>query len=178
MREVGKVDKQYQATPADILWAKKAIVKQLSTEVKEDEQALKQQAVEDYKAGRGGQVRSPMFGNKSGWITVKEGKPPEERTAYVLEDYQKAIDWMDETRPDTDGFATDNIEAFCQWWFTQTGEQIPGFEVRSYTTEQGEPSATFTVKEGIVLPLLMENEEMRAALAGPISQMLLPGGES
>lgn len=168
---------QYQATPADVLWAKKAIVKQLTAEVKEGEQALKAQAIEDYKAGRGGQVRSPMFGSKSGWITVKEGKAPETKTMHTLVNYQAAVDWMDETRPETDGFAMDNLEEFCWWHFTQTGEQIPGFEVLEYQTPQGEPTASISVKENVVLPMLMENEGIRAALSGPIAQMLLPGGE-
>ena len=177
MREGGKVDNQYQATPADILWAKKAIVKQLTAEVKEDEQALKAQAIEDYKAGRGGQVRSPMFGNKSGYITVKEGKPPEHVTRFQVDDPQKLVDWMDEARPDTDCFAADNLELFAKWHFEHTGELPDGCHVFEYDTEQGEPTATFAVKEGVVIPMLRDNEGMRAALSSSISQMLLPGGE-
>lgn len=166
-------------TEADRLFAEEAVLKEVNRRHKENVDALKARAIEDYKQGRGGQVRSPLFGNKAGYITVKEGKPSETVREFQMVDAQAVTDWMDETRPDTDCFAADNLALFCEWWFAHTGEVPEGCTVIEYETVAKEPSATFAVKEKEIIPKLLQDSELRAQLFGGAEiARLLEGGES
>ena len=162
-----------QPTRIDNLFAAKAVGKEIDRRVKELEDEVKAEAIAEYKNGGSDRKRSRIFGNKAGYLTIKEGKPSERVTRFQLVDVQEATDWMDATKPDTDSFAQDNLELFCKWWFEHTGECPDGCTVITYDTEPGEPTAILSVKEKVVLPMLMENGE----LFGEVNQMLLGDGE-
>ena len=162
-----------QPTAIDNLFAAKAVSKEIDKRVKELEDEVKAEAIADYKSGGSDRKRSRIFGNKAGYLTIKEGKPSERVTRFQLVDVQEATDWMDGAKPDTDSFAQDNLELFCKWWFERTGECPDGCTVIAYETEPGEPTAILSVKEKVVLPMLMENGE----LFGEVNQLLLGDGE-
>lgn len=162
-----------QPTKVDNLVAAKAVVKEVDRRIKRFEDEVKAEFIEEYKNGGADRKRSRIFGNKAGYLTIKEGKPSERVTKFQLVDVQEATDWMDEAKPDTDSFAQDNLEQYCQWWFERTGECPDGCTVITYDTEPGEPTAILSVKEKVVLPMLMENRE----LFGEVNQLLLGDGE-
>ena len=162
-----------QPTKVDNLVAAKAVVKEVDRRIKRFEDEVKAEFIEEYKNGGADRKRSRIFGNKAGYLTIKEGKPSERVTKFQLIDVQEATDWMDEAKPDTDSFAQDNLEQYCQWWFERTGECPDGCTVITYDTEPGEPTAILSVKEKVVLPILMENRE----LFGEVNQLLLGDGE-
>lgn len=162
-----------QPTKVDNLVAAKAVVKEVDRRIKRFEDEVKAEFIEEYKNGGADRKRSRIFGNKAGYLTIKEGKPSERVTKFQLVDVQEATDWMDATKPDTDSFAQDNLEQYCQWWFERTGECPDGCTVITYDTEPGEPTAILSVKEKVVLPMLMENRE----LFGEVNQLLLGDGE-
>ena len=162
-----------QPTKVDNLVAAKAVVKEVDRRIKRFEDEVKAEFIEEYKNGGADRKRSRIFGNKAGYLTIKEGKPSEHVTRFQLVDVQEATDWMDEAKPDTDSFAQDNLEQYCQWWFERTGECPDGCTVITYDTEPGEPTAILSVKEKVVLPMLMENKE----LFGEVNQLLLGDGE-
>ena len=68
-------------------------------------------------------------------LSKRKGKPSEKGTRFTCYDVDKAIDWMDRERPDTDCFAQDNIEQFAEWHFRSTGELPDGCQVLEYETE-------------------------------------------
>lgn len=162
-----------QPTKVDNLVAAKAVVKEVDRRIKRFEDEVKAEFIEEYKNGGADRKRSRIFGNKAGYLTIKEGKPSERVTKFQLVDVQEATDWMDEAKPDTDSFAQDNLEQYCQWWFERTGECPDGCTVIPYDTEPGEPTAILSVNEKVVLPMLMENRE----LFGEVNQLLLGDGE-
>ena len=114
-----------------------------------------------------------MFDPKAAWMTMKGGKPSEHVSRFQVTDPQKVVDWMDETRPETDSFASANLAQFAEWWFTNTGEMPDGCDVFEYDTEPVEPTPALTVKEAMVLPAIQANQE----LFGEVNQLLLGEGE-
>ena len=131
-----------KASEIDLAFAEEAILKRANAMHKDRVDALKAKAIEE-----GTPMRSKLFGLKSGGIDLVEGKKPEPFVRYALSDPQKATDWMDENRPDTDCFAQDNLELFCRWWLENTGELIPGFDKYEGMTEGKPISARFTVRK-------------------------------
>lgn len=170
-----------QFTRIDTLFAAKAISKEIDRRVKKLEDEVKAAFVDEYKSGGSDRKRSRIFGNKAGYLTIKEGKPSERVTKFQLVDVQEATDWMDAAKPDTDSFAQDNLELFCKWWFEHTGECPDGCTVINYDSEPGEPTAILTVKEKEVLPILVENGELpgevNQLLFGEANQRMLGDGE-
>ena len=168
-------------TEADRLFAEEAVLKEVNKRHKANVDAIKARAIEDYKAGRGGQVRSPLFGNKAGYITVKEGKPAETVREFQMVDAQVLTDWMEENPPSfesLDCFAADHLELFAEWHFRQTGEVPEGCTVLEYETPPKEPTATFVVRENEIIPRLLEDSELRAELFGGSDiTPLLEGGD-
>lgn len=159
-------------TNVDLLFAAKAVSKEINSRVKALEDEVKAEFLEEYERDGTDRKRSPMFGKEAGWLTMKEGKPSEHVTRFQVDDPQKVIDWMDRERPETDSFAQDNLEMFAKWWFEHTGEKPDGCSLFEYDTEPGQPTPALTVKEKVVLPLLKDN-----ALSGHVNELLLGDGE-
>ena len=159
------------ATKFDLLVAAKATEKEFSKRVKRLEDECKAEFVEEYRTNGSDRKRSTVFDSKAAWMTMKGGKPSEHVTRFQLNDYQEAVDWMDETRPETDSFAQDNLERFCEWWFFHTGECPDGCTVIEYESEPVEPTPALTVKETAVLDEL--KKEKNAALSGAVTKFLL-----
>jgi len=166
-----------EATSIDILFAKKAVVKKLQADLKAEEDAAKEAAIDDWKAGKGGQVRSPLFGNKAGYITVKEGADPRTVEEFHVVDRDALYEWFDREDLETDGFAYDYIDEFAEWHLKATGECPDGCTAVRYETEKGEPTAAFTVKEKVVIERILSDESVRQALAGSVPLMLEGGGD-
>lgn len=152
----------------DTLFAAKAVSKEINRRVRALEEECKSDFVEEYRRNGTDRMRSAVFGKEAGWLTMKDGRPSEHVTVFQMVDEREVIEWMDEARPETDGFATDNLAQFCQWWFEHTGECPDGCTVISYDTEPTEPTPVLVVKEAKVLPKLKGN-----ALAGEVNQLLL-----
>ena len=106
----------------------KALVRKLDEEfAKPLEMQAKDELVGAYKETGATQMAGPNIGRDCGCVYIKEGKsvPESRESRFVVEDPQALVDWMDETRPDTDCFAADNIERFAEWHLANTGE-LPG----------------------------------------------------
>ena len=166
------MSEEIRPTKLDMLFAAKAAQKEIAARVKALEDEVKAEFAEEYRAGGTDRKRSTYFGKSAGWLTMKDGKPSEHVRRFQCVDYEAAARWFDENRPDTDGFAADNLERFCEWWMAQTGECADGCTVIEYDTEPGEPTPALTVKEKVVLPML-EGTELGAAAA----EYLLGSGE-
>lgn len=162
-----------EPTKMDYLAAAKAVSKEINSRVKALEDECKAEFLAEYKATGTDRKRFPLFGNKAGYMGIREGKPSEKVTRFQMVDPQEVIDWMDENRPETDSFAQDNLAQFAQWWFEHTGECPDGCTVVTYDSEPGEPTVTLTVKEKVVIPMLAENN----LLAGEVNRLLLGDGE-
>jgi len=160
------------ATKFDVLVAAKATEKEFAKRVKALEDECKEEFMERYRADGTDRMRSTVFDPKAAWMTLRGGRPSERVRRFQLNDPQAAIDWMDAARPETDGFAQDNLERFCEWWFMQTGECPDGCTVLEYDSEPVEPTPALTVKEAKVLPALKAN----AALLGEVNTLLLEEG--
>jgi len=164
-------------TLIDEVMAEEAVLKKATEIHKAKVDMLKNQAVENATP-----MRSKLFGLKTGGIDLVDGKPPETVVSYSLSEPQKVIDWMDETRPETDGFASDNLAAYCQWWFEHTGELAPGFYRNEYQTEGKPMSARFVVRKADdVIAVLREKPELAQetlhSLLGGDDMKLLGDGE-
>lgn len=157
----------------DVLVAAKATEKEFSKRVKKLEDECKSEFMKRYREDGVDRMRSTVFDSKAAWMTLKGGKPSEKVTRFQLNDPDAAIDWMDETRPETDSFATDNIEQFCKWWFEHTGECPDGCVVLTYDSEPVEPTPCLTVKEAKVLPELQANPN----ILKEVNVLLLGSGE-
>ena len=158
-----------EPTKLDILFAAKAVSKEIGNRVKALEDEVKAEFVEEYETNGTDRKRSPMFGSKAGCLTMKEGAKSERVRRFQMNDAQKVIEWMDEQRPDTDCFASDNLAQFAEWWFRQTGECPDGCTVIEYDSEPGKPTPVLQVKEKVVLPMLAEDN----LLSGEVNQLLL-----
>lgn len=162
------------ATKLDMLFAAKAVSKEINNRVGKLEAEVKEEMLEEYLENGNDRKRSPLFGKGAGYLGVQEGKPSEKVTKFQVVDPQAVIDWMDEQRPDTDCFAQDNLELFAKWHFEHTGECPDGCTVITYDSEPGKPIVKLMVKEKVVLPMLQEN----MALSGEVNELLLgDGGE-
>ena len=149
-------------TKFDVLVAAKATEKEFSKRVKALETECKEEFMERYRSDGTDRMRSTVFDSKAAWMTLKGGKPSEKVTRFQVNDIQAVIDWMDETRPDTDCFAQDNLAQFAEWHFMQTGECPDGCVVLTYDSEPVEPTPVLTVKEAKVLPMLEANPTLLA----------------
>ena len=163
--------------PIDEIMAEEAILKEMNALHKEKVDMLKAQAV-----ANGTPMRSKLFGLNSGGIDLVEGKPSEPFVRYSLTDPDAVIDWMDETRPETDGFAQDNLEAFCQWHFEHTGELPPGFDRYTGMTEEKPITARFTARKPQQIIEAIGGidgmpQRVLGGLLGAESARLLEGGE-
>ena len=147
------------ATKFDVLVAAKAMEKEISKRVKELESECKAEFKERFKADGTDRMRSTVFDPKAAYMTMRGGKPSETVTRFQMNDAQAVIDWMDEARPDTDSFATDNLAQFAQWWFEHTGECPDGCTVMTYETEPTEPTPALVVKEAAILPALLTEQQ-------------------
>ena len=161
------------ANKFDVLVAAKATEKEFSKRVKALEDECKKELMDRYRSDGVDRMRSTVFDPKAAWMTLKGGKPSERVTRFQLNDMDAAIDWMDENRPETDSFATDNLEQFCKWWFEHTGECPDGCAVITYDSEPVEPTPCLTVKEAKVLPALQSNP----TLLGEVNVLMLGEGE-
>lgn len=161
------------ATKFDLLVAAKATEKEFSKRVKVLENECKEEFKREFAELGIDRKRSTVFDQKAAWMTMKGGKPSEHVSRFQVTDQQKVVDWMDETRPETDSFASANLEQFAKWWFEHTGEMPDGCDVIEYDTEPVEPTPALTVKEALVLPAIQENPE----LFGEVNQLLLGDGE-
>lgn len=161
-----------EPTKIDRLFAAKAVLKAAEAEVKMLEAECKDALMDRYLEDGTDRVRSPFFGKEAGYLGIQEGKASERKIRMYVADEQAVVDWMDETRPETDGFASDNLEAFCIWWFENTGEDIPGFNRIEYDTEPGKPIAKLVVKEKVVIPIMRER-----GLLGGAGRFLLGDAE-
>ena len=144
----------------DYLVAAKATEKEISKRVKALENECKEEFLDEYRAKGVDRVRSTVFDSKAAYMTMAGGKPSELVEKFQLNDPQAMIDWMDEEKPETDSFATDNLEEFGKWWFYHTGECPEGCSVIRYESEPVEPTPRLTVKEDKVLPMLRENPNL------------------
>ncbi|MBQ9003057.1 MAG: hypothetical protein IJ087_14485 [Eggerthellaceae bacterium] len=160
-------------TNFDLLVAAKAVEKTFAKRVKALETQVKDEFIEKYRNDGTDRMRSTVFDGKAAWMTMKGGKPSETVTKFQMTDAQAVIDWMDENRPETDSFATDNLAQFAQWWFEHTGECPDGCKVITYDTEPTEPTPALTVKEAMVLPVLQDNPR----ILGEVNELLLGEGE-
>ena len=160
------------ATKFDLLVAAKATEKEFAKRVKSLETECKEEFMERYKAEGTDRMRSTVFDSKAAYMTMKGGKPSEKVEKFQLNDPDAAIDWMDETRPKTDGFATANLGEFCKWWFYKTGECPDGCTVITYDSEPVDPTPCLVVKEAKVLPALQANPN----LLGEVNTLLLEDG--
>lgn len=168
-----------QANPnkVDRYFAAKSVLKKLEVEVKLLEDEIKGELAEKYLEDGTDRLRSPMFGAKAGSISVvaSEPEPPELVEEFKVIDEDDLLDWIDETDPDTSGFAVDRLRDFAAWWFADTGECPGGCTVVRYET-QGKPAGIkyvrAQVKEDVVIPLLQSTN-----LLGEVNQMLLGDGE-
>lgn len=146
-----------EPTKIDRLFAAKALLKKLDAEVKILESECKGELLEQYlEDGETTQKRSRFFGTKAGCLSLTPGVSKREVREYVA-DSQEVIDWIDDEHPDTDAFAKSHLEEFCSWWFKETGEAIPGFNRIEYMSEPGIPTVKLTVREKVVIPMLMES---------------------
>ena len=156
---------QAEPTKLDRLFAAKAILKEAEANVKALETECKGELLDRYLEDGTDRLRSPYFGKDAGYLGISEGKAKEATVREFVSDAQKVIDWMDETRPETDGLAQDNLELFCSWWFAQTGEDIPGFERIEYAPEPGRPIAKLVVKEKVVIPIMRDSGMLEGSAA-------------
>lgn len=149
-------------TEFDALVAEEAVLKEATKIHKAKVDSMKMAAIEN-----GTPMRSKLFGLKNAGLDLVEGTDPEPFVRYSISDAQKVFDWMDATRPDTDGFASDNIEAFCQWWFEHTGELPDGFERIEGMTEGKAISARFVVrKPEAIIEQMRDMPELTKATVG------------
>lgn len=160
-------------TKFDVLVAAKATEKEFAKRVKALETECKDEFMERYRADGTDRMRSTVFDPKAAWMTMKGGKPSERVDRFQLNDQDAAIEWMDETRPETDSFATANLEEFCRHWFYSTGECPDGCSVITYDSEPVEPTPCLYVKEAKVLPALQANPH----LLGEVNTLLLMEGD-
>lgn len=138
------------------LYATKAIMKTLDKEYRKLEGECKRELLEEYAQDGTDRKRSKMFGGKNAYMSVVEGKPSETAERFDVVDMQSLVDWMDETRPDTDPFAADNLAQFAEWYFRETGEVPDGCRLLTYQTEPKEPTVRLVVKESAVIPILRD----------------------
>lgn len=162
-----------EPTKIDLLFAAKAVSKEINSRVKALEDEVKAEFVEEYEKHGTDRKRSPMFGAKAGYLTMKDGSASERVTRFQLVNQDEFVDWMDENRPETDSFAQANMAQFAEHWFRMTGECPDGCTVVSYDTEPGSPTPCLTVKEKVVLPMLSGNN----LLSGEVNQLLLGEGD-
>lgn len=161
-----------ETTLIDRLFAAKAVLKEAERKVKELEDECKGALLDEYRRDGTDRKRSPFFGKEAGYMGVTEGKQPETAVRMYVADRGEVLDWMDEVHPDCEGFARERLDDFCTYWFTNTGECIPGFNRIEYETEPGKPSVRLYVKDGIVLGKLREQGELEG-----IGRYLLGDGE-
>jgi len=159
-------------TKIDALFAAKAVGKEINGRIKALEDEVKADALEQYERDGTDRQRSHLFGNKAGYLTIKEGKPSEHVERFTVTDVQALIDWYEESKPEIECFVADNIEEFAKWHFENTGECPEGCSFIQYESEPGQPTPVLTVKEKVVLPILAENRELSESVAN----MLLSGG--
>ena len=160
------------ATKLDMLFAAKAVSKEIDARVKALEKECRTEMLAEYLESGNDRKRSPMFCKEAGYLGVQEGKPSEHVIRFQLNDLDAFTDWMDKTKPETDTFAQANMAQFAEFWFNQTGECPEGCTIINYETEPGEPIVKLIVKEKIILPMLQEN----IALSGEVNQLLLGDG--
>lgn len=166
------------ASKVDLLFAAKAVSKEMAARVRALEDECKAELADDYMRDGTDRRRSPLFGDGAGWLSVvkRDPEPARRERRFQLTDPQAAIDWMEEARPDTDTFASENLEAFARWHFEATGELPGGCDLVEYevpAVPAGVKSVTLTVKEKVVLPQLAGD----AALLGEARRLLLGDGE-
>ncbi len=138
-------------TEFDVLVGEEAILKEMTARHKERADRLKAQAVKE-----GTPMRSKLFGLKVAGIDLVDAEEPESFTRYQLTDPQKAIDWMDANRPETDGFASDNLERFCIWWLEHTGEKPDGLDIIEGMTEGKPVTAKFAIRNKRFVPEIID----------------------
>lgn len=154
------------------LYAAKAIMKEMDGEYKKLERECKEELLSEYREDGTDRKRSTLFGGKNAYMSVVEGKPSETAERFDVVDMQSLVDWMDETRPDTDPFAADNLAQFAEWYFRETGEVPDGCRLLTYQTEPKEPTVRLVVKEDAVIPILRESGMLQGGF-----QLLLGDGE-
>ena len=135
---------EYTITEKAIL--AKAVSKKFNDEVVEPlESQAKAELLEDYRKNGTTNRSTPNLGDSLGSLYIKKGKhvPEETVSVFVVDDEQAIVDWMDETRPDTDSFAAANVKEFASWYFFDTGEMPPGCRLRdeSHGGYDTEPTA-------------------------------------
>lgn len=157
----------------EVLFAAKAVQKEIDKRVKALEAECKDEVLKGYLEEGNDRKRSKVFDPKAAYITVLAGKPSEEAERFDVIDLDALVDWMDETRPDTDCFAADNLAMFAEWYFHATGEVPDGCRLLRYETEPKPPIAKLVVKDGVVLETLRG----KALLAGEVNQLLLGDGD-
>lgn len=157
-----------EITEFDVLVAEEAVLKKANAIHKERVERMKAEAV-----ANGTPMRSKLFGLKVAGIDLVDGKPAERDVRYQLTDPQRAIDWMDETRPDTDSFAQDYLELFCEWWFVHTGELPDGFDAIEYETEEKPVTAKFLIRKREFVDVIINKMLETPQLAEPVRARLL-----
>jgi len=160
-------------TKFDVLVAAKATEKEFAKRVKALEGECKDEFREKYRSEGTDRMRSTVFDPKAAFMTMKGGKPSERVTRFQMVDAQAMTDWMEEVRPETDGFAQDNLAQFAEWWFASTGECPDGCTVITYDSEPVEPTPALVVKEAMVLPALRDMPQ----LAAITSSLMLGDGQ-
>lgn len=157
----------------EVLYAAKAVQKEIDKRVKTLENECKDEVLKCYLEEGIDRRRSKVFDPKAAYITVQAGKPSEEAQRFDVIDIDALTDWMDETRPDTDCFAADNLAMFAEWYFRTTGEVPDGCRLLRYETEPKPPIAKLVVKDAVVLETLRD----KSLLAGEVNQFLLGDGD-
>lgn len=156
----------------EMLYAAKAVMKELDSEYKRLERECKEELLDEYRRDGTDRKRSQLFGGKNAYMSVVEGKPSETAERFDVVDSQELADWMDRTRPDTDSFAAANLAQFAEWYFRETGEVPDGCRLLTYQTEPKEPTVRLMVKEDAVIPILRESGMLQGGF-----QLLLGDGE-
>lgn len=113
----------------------KAVVHKFEEEVAGPlEQQAKAELLEEYRKSGTDRRSTPNLGDKMGSLYIKAGKHvPEERfSVFEVDDEQAVVDWMDESRPDTDSFAANRPKEFAEWYFFTTGELPPGCSMKEH----------------------------------------------
>ena len=159
---------EMEITEFDILVGEEAVLKEMTARHKERADRLKQQAIAE-----GTPMRSKVFGLKVAGIDLVEGSEPEPFTRYQLTDPQKAIDWIDANRPDTDGFASANLEAFCIWWLENTGEKPDGLDIIEGMTEGKPVTAKFAIRKRDYVPKILDKMRNTPEISGQVVMTLV-----
>lgn len=155
---VPRIDPSVTPTDMDKLTVAKSIERKWHEEMVEPlEERLKDELLRRKETEGIDKITTSKFlGFEAGTLLLqkRKGKPSEKGEKFAVYDVQAVIDWMDEERPETDSFASDNLEAFAEWWLHNTGEMPPGCKLIPYETPEVpdrliptfKPNADYTIQ--------------------------------